>query len=69
MARVEGAQGGRPVALPMAKQGKVFLLNSCLIRLINLLSLCREAYVTPKKAILISYLTPKQAIPILTKSI
>ena len=37
VASVEGAQGGRPGALPMTEQeGKVFLLNSCLIRLIVL---------------------------------
>jgi hypothetical protein len=60
-ARVEGVQGGQPGALPTAEQeGWRFLLNPCLIRLIHLLSLYREAYVTPKQAILISkaYLTP-----------
>jgi hypothetical protein len=52
VASVEGAQGGRPGALPMTEQeGKVFLLNSCLIRLIYLFSLYREAYLTIKQVI------------------
>jgi hypothetical protein len=47
-------RGGWPGALPTAKQERrVFSPNSCLIRLIHLLSLYREAYLTPKQAILI----------------
>jgi hypothetical protein len=50
VASVEGAQGGRPRVLPMVeKEERVFLLNSCLIRLIHLLSLYREVYLSPKK--------------------
>ena len=45
--------GGRPGALPTAEQeGRVFLLNSCLIRSIHLLSLYREVYLTPKQDLL-----------------
>ena len=44
--------GGRPGALPTAEQeGRDFLLNSCLIRLIHL-SLYREVYLTPKQGLL-----------------
>ena len=47
--------GGRPGALPTAEQeGRDFLLNSCLIRSIHLLSLYREVYLTLKQATLIS---------------
>jgi hypothetical protein len=62
--RFEGVQWGRLGALPTTEQeGRVFLLNSCLIRLIHL-SLNREAYLIPKQVIFISkaYLIPKQAI-------
>jgi hypothetical protein len=46
-------RGGRPGALPTAEQeGRDFLLNSCLIRLIYLLSLYREVYLLPSKAYL-----------------
>ena len=39
--------GGRPGALPTTEQeGRDFLLNSCLIRSIHLLSLYREVYLT-----------------------
>ena len=45
--------GGRPGALPTAEQeGRDFLLNSCLIRSIHLLSLYREVYLTPKQGLL-----------------
>ena len=41
--------GGRSGALPTAEQeGRDFLHNSCLIRLIHLLSLYREVYLTPR---------------------
>jgi len=53
-----GCEGEREPAagrLPTAGQeGRDFLLNSCLIRLIHLLSLYREVYLTPKQATLIS---------------
>ena len=49
-----GLQGRKKAcrgALPAAGQeGRVFLLISCLIRLIHLLSLYREVYLTPKQA-------------------
>jgi len=42
--------GGRPGPLPTAEQeGRDFLLNSCLIRLIHFLSLYREVYLTLKQ--------------------
>jgi hypothetical protein len=46
------------------QEGRVFLINSYLIRLIHLFSLYIEVYLTHKQEILISkaYLTPKQAI-------
>ena len=44
---------GQPGALPTAEQeGRDFLLNSCLIRSIHLLSLYREVYLTPKQGLL-----------------
>jgi hypothetical protein len=44
-------------ALPTAEQEeRVFLLNSCLIRLIHFLSLYREIYLIPKQVISISNL-------------
>ena len=48
------AREGRPGAfLPTAGQEeRDFLLNSCLIRLIHLLSLHREVYLTPKQGLL-----------------
>ena len=50
----KSAREGRPGAfLPTAGQeGRDFLLNSCLIRLIHLLSLYREIYLTPKQGLL-----------------
>ena len=51
-AREDGGQSG---ALPTAEQeGRDFLLNSCLIRLIYLPFLYREVYLTSKQATLIS---------------
>ena len=45
--------GGRPGALAMAEQeGRDFLLNSCFIRSMHLLSLYREVYLTPKQGLL-----------------
>jgi hypothetical protein len=45
---VEGAEGGwSETLLTINQEGRVFLLNSCLIKLIYLLSLYREAYLTP----------------------
>ena len=53
-ARAAREAGGRPGALPTAEQeGRDFLLNSCLIRLIHLLYLYREVYLTPNKGLLI----------------
>jgi hypothetical protein len=50
--RARGCEGEREPAagcLPTAGQeGRFFLLNFCLIRLIHLLSLYREVYLTPK---------------------
>jgi hypothetical protein len=47
------ARGGRPRALPTTEQeGRDFLLNSCLIRLIHRLSLYREVYFTYKRDLL-----------------
>ena len=55
MARAAREARGWPGALPTAEQeGRDFLLNSCLIRSIHLLSLYREVYLTPKQAALIS---------------
>jgi hypothetical protein len=62
---VAGLRGreGQPRVLPITKQeGRDFFLNSCLIRLIHLLSLYIERglllsskpYLTPKQVILIS---------------
>jgi hypothetical protein len=46
-------RGGRPGALAMTEQeGRNFLLNSYLIRLIHLFSLYREVYSTPKQGLL-----------------
>ena len=47
----EPAAGRLPTA---GQEGRDFLLNSCWIRLIHLLSLYREVYLTPKQATLIS---------------
>ena len=51
-----GCEGEREPAaghLPTARQeGRNFLLNSCLIRSIHLLSLYREVYLTPKQDLL-----------------
>ena len=50
-ARVGGAGNAGLGASPMAgKERRNFLLISCLIRLIHLLSLYREVYLTPKQA-------------------
>ena len=52
----EGCEGERRAAgglLPTAGQeGRDFLLNCCLIRLIHLLSIYREVYLTPKQGLL-----------------
>jgi hypothetical protein len=48
-ARIEGAGQG---SFPRKHKETVFLLNSCLIRLIHHLSIYREAYLTPKQVIL-----------------
>ena len=46
-----GARNAGLGASPMAgKERRNFLLISCLIRLIHLLSLYREVYLTPKQA-------------------
>ena len=51
IARVSGAEGGRPRGFAHGRQERRdFLLISCLIRLIHLLSLYREVYLTPKQA-------------------
>jgi len=51
IARVLGAGGGRPRGFAHGRQERRdFLLISCLIRLIHLLSLYREVYLTPKQA-------------------
>jgi hypothetical protein len=47
---VEGAQGAWPT---VGQEGRIFILNSCLIRLINFISLYKEDYLTPKQVILI----------------
>ena len=47
----EPAAGRLPTA---GQEGRDFLLNSYLIRLIHLISLYREVYLTPKQATLIS---------------
>jgi hypothetical protein len=51
-ARAERARGGWPGALPTAEQEKRVFLNFCLIRLIHLLSLYREVYLTYKQGLL-----------------
>ena len=51
IARVSGAEGGQPRGFAHGRQERRdFLLISCLIRLIHLLSLYREVYLTPKQA-------------------
>ena len=51
IARVSGAEGGWPRGFAHGRQERRdFLLISCLIRLIHLLSLYREVYLTPKQA-------------------
>jgi hypothetical protein len=51
-ARVGGAQGTPAAGLRHGRQERrVFLLVSCLIRLIHLLSLNREDYLTPKQGL------------------
>ena len=51
IARVLGAGGGRPRGFAHGRQERRdFLLISCLIRLIHLLSLYREVYLIPKQA-------------------
>ena len=53
IARVLGAGGGRPRGFAHGRQERRdFLLISCLIRLIHLLSLYREVYLTPKQAVI-----------------
>jgi hypothetical protein len=58
----EGCQGARGPAGGLAharwQEGRDFLLNFCLIRLIHLLSIYREVYLTPKQGLL----DPKQTI-------
>ena len=50
-ARVGGRWERRPRGFAHGRQeGRDFLLISCLIRLIHLLSLYREVYLTPKQA-------------------
>ena len=50
IARVSGAEGGQPWGFAHGWQGRRdFLLISYLIRLIHLLSLYREVYLTPKQ--------------------
>jgi hypothetical protein len=49
--RAEGARTPAAWLLPTAVQGRVFLLNSCLIRWIHLLSLNREDYLTAKQGL------------------
>ena len=52
-ARRRAREGWPRAFLPTAGQeGRDFLLNSCLIRLIHLLSLYREVYLTPKQGLL-----------------
>ena len=51
IARVSGAEGGRPRGFAHGQQERRdFPLISCLIRLIHLLSLYREVYLTSKQA-------------------
>ena len=55
---MELLEGGRekagrgPFAHGRWQEGRDFLLNSCLIRLIHLLSLYREVYLAPKQGLL-----------------
>ena len=49
----ESCEGARESVVEVLSDGqargkRVFLLNSCLIRLIHLLSIYREVYLTPK---------------------